>query len=157
VTSVESSPDPSTSAGTAREVWKRMRELTHDPAVIGKIHDLADEAGIIPGAAKALQFLSATEQIPMRRLATDLRCDNSYVTTIVDNLEEAGVARRETHPTDRRIKMIVLTDLGRQLAERAHELLGTPPPAFDVLDATEMANLGELMRKLSDAVSRQHR
>jgi DNA-binding MarR family transcriptional regulator len=134
-----------------------MREMAHDPALMGKIHDLAEEAGIIPGAAKALQFLSASGQVPMRRLAADLRCDNSYITTIVDSLEGAGMARRETHPTDRRIKVIVLTESGRRLAERVHEALGTPPPAFDVLDATEMASLGYLMGKLSEAASRHGR
>ena len=97
----------------------RSRELTHNPQVLEKLHALADEAGIIPGAAKALRFLSGPEPVPMRRLAQDLHCDNSYITTIVDSLEVAGVARREAHPTDRRIKVIVLTDAGRRLAALA--------------------------------------
>jgi DNA-binding MarR family transcriptional regulator len=152
VTRVEGGPGVETTPATdmAREAWRRMREMAHDPALMGKLHELAEEAKIIPGAAKALQFLSDDQELPMRRLASLLRCDNSYVTTIVDNLEEAGLARRETHPTDRRIKMIVLTDPGRRLAERVHELLRTPPPAFDLLDASDTATLERLMRKLTD-------
>jgi DNA-binding MarR family transcriptional regulator len=137
-------------ADTAREAWEQMRELTHNPQVLEKLHSLADEAGIIPGAAKALRFLSGPEPVPMRRLAQDLHCDNSYITTIVDSLEEAGVARREAHPTDRRIKVIVLTDAGRRLAALARELLGTPPRAFDSLSASETAVLRDLMRKLAE-------
>ena len=136
---------------TATEAWERMREITHDPEVLGKLHDLADEAGIIAGAAKALRFLSATEPMAMRKLAACLRCDNSYVTTIVDSLEEAGVARREAHATDRRIKVIVLTESGRALARRAQTILGTPPPAFALLSAEETEMLRDLMRKLGSA------
>jgi len=136
---------------TATEAWERMREITHDPQVLGQLQALADEAGIIPGAAKALRFLSTTEPMAMRRLAANLRCDNSYVTTIVDSLEEAGVARREAHATDRRIKVIVLTDAGRTLAGRAQEILGTPPPAFELLSPAETEILRDLMRKLGSA------
>lgn len=132
-----------------REAWARMRELTHDPRVLDLVHVLAGEAGLIPGAAKALSFLSATEPIPMRQLAAFLRCDNSYVTTIVDNLEEAGIARREAHATDRRIKVVVLTEAGEAMAKRLAQIIGTPPPSFEILDAEETTALRDLLRKLS--------
>jgi DNA-binding MarR family transcriptional regulator len=138
-------------ADIAREAWERMRELTHDPQVLEKLHVLADQAGIIPGAAKALRFLSGPEPVPMRKLAAYLHCDNSYITTIVDSLEEAGVARREPHPTDRRIKVIVLTESGRRLAELAREAIGNPPRAFEALSAVETELLRDLMRKLAQS------
>lgn len=136
-------------ADAAREAWERMRELTHDPQVLEKLHVLADQAGIIPGAAKALKFLSGPEPVPMRKLAVYLHCDNSYITTIVDSLEEAGVARRKPHPTDRRIKVIVLTESGHRLAELAREAIGNPPGAFEVLSVVETELLRDLMRKLA--------
>jgi DNA-binding MarR family transcriptional regulator len=139
----EGAPDP------AREAWERMRELTHDPSVLGSVHAMAAAAGIIPGAAKALKYLSTTEPTPMRQLAANLRCDTSYITTIVDNLEEAGVARREVHPTDRRIKVVVLTDAGQVLADRVGEVMGTPPPVFGALSDEESETLRDLLRKLS--------
>src|SRR5271170_3273677 len=126
-----------------------MRELTHDPEVLGRVHTVAAEAGIIPGAAKSLRYLSSTVPTPMRQLAADLRCDTSYVTTIVDNLEEAGVARRQAHATDRRIKVVVLTPAGQELASKVAEVMGTPPPAFHALDAEEAVVLRDLIRKLS--------
>jgi DNA-binding MarR family transcriptional regulator len=109
---------------------------------------VAADAGIIPGAAKALKYLSSSAPTPMRQLAASLHCDTSYITTIVDNLEGAGVARRVAHATDRRIKMVVLTEAGQALAEKVADVLGTPPPAFDALDADETATLSELLRKL---------
>jgi DNA-binding MarR family transcriptional regulator len=126
-----------------------MRELTHDPEVLGAVHALAAAAGIIPGAAKALKYLSATEPTPMRQLAANLRCDTSYITTIVDNLEEQGVARRQAHATDRRIKVVVLTPAGQELAAKVAEVMGTPPPAFKALDAEESVVLRDLIRKIS--------
>jgi DNA-binding MarR family transcriptional regulator len=140
---MEGAPDP------AREAWERMRELTHDPSVLNRVHSMAAAAGIIPGAAKALKYLSVTDPTPMRQLAANLRCDTSYITTIVDNLEEAGVARREAHPTDRRIKVVVLTDAGRVLADRVGEIMGTPPPVFEALSEDERETLRHLLRKLS--------
>jgi DNA-binding MarR family transcriptional regulator len=133
----------------AAEAWERMRELTHDPQLLGAVHAIAAEAGIIPGAAKALRYLSATEPTPMRQLAANLRCDTSYITTIVDNLEEQGVARRQAHATDRRIKVVVLTPAGQVLADRVAQLMGTPPPVFAALDADETMVLRDLIRKLT--------
>lgn len=144
---VPGAPDP------AREAWERMRELTHDPQVLGRVHEVAAEAGIIPGAAKALKYLSSTEPTPMRQLAAELRCDTSYITTIVDNLEEAGVARRQAHATDRRIKVVVLTEAGQLVADRVAQVIGTPPLTFDTLDAEERVTLRDLLRKLSVSVA----
>jgi DNA-binding MarR family transcriptional regulator len=59
------------------------------------------------------------------------------------------VARRQAHPTDRRIKVVVLTDAGQALADRVAEIMGTPPPAFDQLDDQERTALRDLLRKLS--------
>jgi DNA-binding MarR family transcriptional regulator len=137
----------------AVEAWTKMRSITHDPNLLDQLHALSSEAGILAGASKALSFLLSDQPISMRQLAANLRCDNSYVTTIVDSLEDAGVARREAHPTDRRIKVIVLTDSGRILAERAVKIVGTPPPAFSSLSEREITTLRDIMRKLGDSSS----
>jgi DNA-binding MarR family transcriptional regulator len=141
--------EASGAADPAGEAWELMRDLTHDPQVLGRVHDLAAEAGIIGGAAKALKYLSSTQPTPMRQLAANLRCDTSYITTIVDNLENAGVARREAHATDRRIKVVVLTEAGQKVADRVTAIMGTPPRAFAALSEQEATTLRDLLRKLS--------
>ena len=136
-----------TSAAT--EAWRQMRELTHHPDVLRRTHDLAEEIGLTPGIAKALVHLSPTQPTPMRELAGALRCDNSYVTAVVDGLEERGMARRLPHPTDRRIKVIELTEQGAVLAGRVRAVLDEPPAAFAALSEDEAALLLELVRKVS--------
>ena len=55
----------------------------------------------------------------MSDLAETWGCDASYVTTLADGLQERGLAERRPHPTDRRVKTIVLTPEGRAKRERA--------------------------------------
>jgi DNA-binding MarR family transcriptional regulator len=126
-----------------------MRELTHHPDVLRRIHDVAEEIGLTPAITKALVHLSPGRPTPMRELAGALRCDNSYVTAVVDSLEERGMARRLPHPTDRRIKVIELTDHGAVLATRVRAVLDEPPAAFGVLSSEEATTLLALVRKLS--------
>lgn len=92
----------------------------------------------------------------MRQLAARMGCDNSYVTPLVDTLEKMGLAAREAHPTDRRIKVIVLTERGRHVAERVQRGYATPPAAFSALSQAEAATLCDLLRKV-DRPSRDSR
>lgn len=130
-----------------------MRDLTHHPDVLGRLHVIAEEAGLTPGVAKALIHLRPGQPTSMRELAAALRCDNSYVTTVVDSLERRGIAERHAHPTDRRVKIVELTDKGAAVAQQVRTALDTPPPAFAALDETEVATLLTLMRKLASAAT----
>ncbi len=132
----------------AQEAWGLMRAITHDPRRMAQTHALMEEVGVTLGAVKALQLLPVNDAISMRKLAARLNCDNSYVTTLVDVLEERGLARRQAHPTDRRIKMIVLTENGRHLASRAQAMAATPPPGFAALSRQEAITLCTILRKL---------
>jgi DNA-binding MarR family transcriptional regulator len=137
----------SPSAATA---WREMRDLTHHPDVLRRTHALAEAYGLTPAVTKALVHLSADHPTPMRELAGALRCDNSYVTSVVDGLEDRGMARRLPHPTDRRIKVIELTEQGRALARKVRAVLDEPPPAFAALSDAESDQLLALMHKLTD-------
>jgi DNA-binding MarR family transcriptional regulator len=136
-------------AGQAAEAWRQMRDLAHHPDVLRRTHALSEEFGLTPAVTKALAHLSPDHPTPMRDLAAALRCDNSYVTAVVDGLEERDVARRMPHPTDRRIKVIQLTERGAALAARVRAALDEPPPAFASLSDAEAAQLLQLMQKLS--------
>ena len=109
------------------------------------------ETHLTGSTMRALSFLPLTGSLPMRELAARMGCDNSYLTSLVDALEELGLAAREAHPTDRRRKVIVLTEEGRRLAERVQRAYATPPAAFAALTEAEVATLCDLLRKLDPA------
>ncbi|HEX3786976.1 MAG TPA: MarR family transcriptional regulator [Pseudonocardiaceae bacterium] len=135
----------------AAEAWQHIRSISNDPVTVATSHRIMHETELTGGPMKALRFLPLTGSLPMRQLAGRMGCDNSYVTSLVDTLEQRGLAGREAHPTDRRIKVIVLTEEGRRLAERVQRAYTTPPAAFSTLSEAEVTRLCELLRKLDPA------
>jgi len=132
----------------AADAWRRIRSISHNPKAMAAFHQITQETGLPLAPLRALLVLPLSEAISMRQLARRLGCDNSYVTPLVDALESRGLAVRQPHPTDRRVKVIVLTDRGQDLAERAQLADTTPPAAFSNLDEDEIAILRDLLRKL---------
>jgi DNA-binding MarR family transcriptional regulator len=119
-----------------------------------RVHRICAELGLSPPLLKAFVHLGTYaegEGLRMSDLAEHWGCDASYVTTLADGLEDRGLTERRLHPTDRRVRTIVLTTEGRAQRERALELLSEPPSAFESLTATEQRQLRDLLRKLAAA------
>ena len=135
----------------AAEVWRRIRSISHNPKAMAAGHEVTQETGLAPAPQRALLVLPLNEAISMRQLARRLGCDTSYTTALVDALESRGLAVRQPHPTDRRVKIIVLTVKGEELARRLQLADTTPPAAFANLSEAEMGTLRDLLRKLDPA------
>jgi DNA-binding MarR family transcriptional regulator len=58
------------------------------------------------------------QRIRMSELASTLLLSRGGATRLVDRMEEAGLIKRETPPEDRRATYAVLTDKGREHAEK---------------------------------------
>jgi DNA-binding MarR family transcriptional regulator len=104
--------------------------------------------------------LSKEDGVSMGEMARGIGCDPSYITALVDDLDERGLARREPAPYDRRVKIIVLTDAGRALAQEINDVLSVPPAAFSALSAGELRQLCDLLDKVlvaADEVSAARR
>ena len=144
---------PTATEGAAAESWRLIRSISHDPQAMAVCHQVTQETGLPLAPQRALMVLPLDEGISMRQLARRLGCDNSYVTPLVDALERRGLAVRPPHPSDRRVKVIVLTDTGRELAGRVQLADSTPPPAFARLSDGEAETLRSLLRKLRPAES----
>ena len=80
----------------------------------------------------------------MGEMARGIGCDPSYITALVDDLDERGLARGSPPPYDRRVKIIVLTDDGRALASEIDSILSVPPAAFSALSQAELRQLRDL-------------
>ncbi len=135
----------------AREAWRTIFDLLFRGEAHNRFTDAAAAVGVSPGVLKSLFHLEPGQGIPMRDLADHWRCDASYVTSVTDVLEERGLARRWPHPTDRRVKMIVLTDAGAAARKRAFDLLYDPPAAFGALTVVEQRQLRDLLAKVASA------
>jgi DNA-binding MarR family transcriptional regulator len=97
---------------------------------------------------KTLMRLSQADGVSMGEMARSIGCDPSYITALVDDLDERGLARREPAPDDRRVKIIVLTDAGRTLAREIDAVFSVPPAAFGSLTQPELRQLRDLLDKV---------
>jgi DNA-binding MarR family transcriptional regulator len=81
-------------------------------------------AGLRPAHGYALSRLSFGGASGVQ-LAEHLGITKQSAGQLVDELERAGYARREPHPTDRRGKLVVLTDRGWDCVRAAQRALAT--------------------------------
>ncbi|HEY7142974.1 MAG TPA: MarR family transcriptional regulator [Streptosporangiaceae bacterium] len=110
---------------------------------------LARELGVPPYFIKVLHMLSCP--MAMKDLGRRMHCDPSFVTVVADMLEKRGLARREAHTGDRRIKNLVLTEQGNTLKQRVERELASRMPWSHALTLAEREQLLALIRKMLHA------
>ena len=132
-----------------REAWESISVLFWGGEMQTRFHEASALIDLTPGLMKSLFHLEQDDGVPMRELADHCGCDASYVTTIVDGLEDKGYAERRPHPTDRRVKAIALTEAGAAAKAEAMAVLHAPPAAIDKLSAAEQRQLRDLLRKVA--------
>lgn len=134
-----------------REAWRSMARLFMSDEIQQRVHLASDAADLPhPGALKALMRLDADDPPAMRALAEAMHCDASYVTGLVDTLEEQGYVERRVSRSDRRMKLVQLTDAGRHAKTVALDALLVPPKGFDRLGDDEIRSLRRLLAQAAD-------
>ena len=83
--------------------------------------------------------------LPMGSVAEVLSCDASTLTGIADRLEERDLIQRQVDPADRRVKLLALTDAGRNLVESIDGPFTTEIPGLAALSEAERATLTRLL------------
>jgi DNA-binding MarR family transcriptional regulator len=121
--------------------------------LINELHDRLSELGfedirpahgfmlkrIIPDGATGIE------------LAECLGISKQAVSKMVDYLEKSGYVKRESHPTDKRGKIIVLTERGWQVVKAKEEILTKIEQRWiDNIGAERMQMLKEDLKKLVD-------
>lgn len=116
------------------------------------IEDGVVAAGTDPTTADLLVRLSLAPDDSLRavELCRQLLKSPSHISRRIDRAEEAGLVRRDPDPDDRRARLVVLTDAGRDVVARL-----APPLAlvlrhaiFDRLDADEIETLVSLLERV---------
>lgn len=130
-------------AGRSSRAWRVMTDLVTSQM---RKELISERLGISFGRARVLRML-ANGNSTLGELASQTNSDPPYVTLMVDDLEEAGLVKREPHPDDRRAKFVVLTPKGRKLAEQANAILYEPPEPLKQLSDDDLATLIKILER----------
>ena len=111
---------------------------------------IGNEFGLTGMQTFTLVLTDPDELQPMNNLCSVFCCDASNMTGIIDGLEQKKLARRQSHPKDRRIKVVrlepeglkVRTQIMQHLTDRNSELFGK-------LTDAETKQLVVLLQKLA--------
>lgn len=136
-----------------REAWRLIAELLFSEEAAARFAAACTAASLSPPQLKALVSLQPGGSEPMSVLAKGWGCDASWVTGIVDGLEERGYVERRVLATDRRVKVVHITELGDKAKAKALTILHDPPPAMTALDDDDQLALRDLLRKLRGGAS----
>ncbi|MDW3177406.1 MAG: MarR family transcriptional regulator [Acidimicrobiia bacterium] len=116
------------------------------PIVVGHVSDRLEDFGMTHTDYWALR--SVDGPMPMKDLAQCMDIDPSYVTLLADRLEELGLIERQPHPTDRRVKNLVLTAKGKRFKKTIPEKIWDGPNTFSALSDAERNHLKVLLAKV---------
>jgi DNA-binding MarR family transcriptional regulator len=96
-------------------------------------------------------------QLRMVDLAERLMMTKMGITKMVDRLEEAGLARRESSAEDRRVVIAALTEEGAALLKRSHPLFRdwVGEHFAELLSDDEIEDVGRVSRKLLEELGRR--
>src|ERR1700722_17986250 len=120
---------------TPEQVGERYLAVQH--RMFRAVNDEMTACGLSMARTKVLRRLH--EQGPTRQnvLATDFGLSPHSITDIVDGLERLGMAERRPDPTDRRAKLVAITEAGKA--------------GLDVADATRQRLFMHIFGALSEA------
>ena len=137
----------SSQTAAALDAWRNLLRFFFAEENYDRMHDACESVGLTPGLMRALLSMQPGQSQPMKSLSRRWRCDASYVTSLVDGLEQRGIVERQAHPADRRAKTVVLTAEGERVRDALLARLHEPPAGFVALSPDEQATLRDLLAK----------
>jgi DNA-binding MarR family transcriptional regulator len=106
----------------------------------------------LPKLAALDRLMQTGGILPLGQLADRLACVKSNVTQLVDRLEADGLVTREPDPNDRRSRLAVITDAGRQAYEKGADIRrDAERQLFGALTSDDAARLSDIIEKLDRA------
>jgi DNA-binding MarR family transcriptional regulator len=117
--------------------------LTLSDSIRDATEEATGMAGGLPAALVSLQEWADGKSVDV--LAEAMRVSHSRAVRVVDRLEAAGLARRESDPSDGRRALVWLEPAGRRLAQRALDarsrVLLAAVGELDVADVRDLERL----------------
>ncbi|HEY3752619.1 MAG TPA: MarR family transcriptional regulator [Pseudonocardiaceae bacterium] len=128
---------------TAAEVWRQLVSLVMDSRGDWR-RSVADATGLPFSRVRALWRLT-DRPLTLAELAEAMAVDAPAATVAVNDLERRALVRRTPHPTNRRAKLVQLTDEGLRTVRVARRVVDNPPAAVAALSAAQLSELGTLL------------
>ena len=130
-----------------------LAEIREELRLLGVIADIADQAvadhlGLNRTDMRCLDIVDRLDGVSAGRLAAESGLSTGAVTTVLDRLERAGLARRASDPADRRRVLVELTDEARAtLGELYEPLLRALAEQRAALSTDEAAVVRDFLRE----------
>ncbi|WP_123023453.1 MarR family winged helix-turn-helix transcriptional regulator [Mycolicibacterium stellerae] len=131
----------------ADEVWRAMSSLVIDNRDSWK-RAVVERSGLPFSRIRVLRRV-ARGPMTVKQVAAAATMDAPAATVAVNDLEDRGLVVRTPEPTNRRCKVVSLTDAGREMMATI-DATDDPAPAILLgLDEGELGNLQSILAKLS--------
>ncbi|HEY1238549.1 MAG TPA: MarR family transcriptional regulator [Solirubrobacterales bacterium] len=115
-----------------------------------------ESIGLTPALFGLLNVLEARPGTNQQEIGAAMGIDPSTMVSLIDQLEDAGLAKRRPHPKDRRAREVAITSKGRRLLERARRMANqVQDDLLRGLTANEQRELLALLRKALDTAPPQ--
>jgi DNA-binding MarR family transcriptional regulator len=108
--------------------------------------------GLTPVQYAAISKVGLTPGVDQRTLARSIGLDTSTMAGVIDRLEARGLLQRQASAEDRRVRLLSLTDEGRNLLQAVEpDMLKAQERILEPLRPTERDEFMRMLRKLVTA------
>lgn len=118
-------------------------------AAASRLHDNyaahATALGLSAPQSKVLTALDPDETVPMRALADRIQYDPSNLTGVVDKLEALALVQRLPDRSDRRVKVLRLTERGAELRQAFYRRLTSDAGPLTQLTDSQLDDLRQAL------------
>ena len=140
---------------TPEEGHQEVAEALNELATGMVRHLLSERQGMSLTTAAALSRLEQEGPIRLTALAAAEGIAQPSMTALVQRLEDQGLATRVGHPEDGRVRLVAITEAGRELmTERRRAQRARVADMLAALPEQDVRVLGEAMRKALPIVRR---
>ena len=127
----------------ADQVWRAMSSLVIDNRDSWK-RAVVERSGLPFSRIRVLRRL-ARGPMTVKQVAAAATMDAPAATVAVNDLEERGLVVRTPQPTNRRCKMVSLTDAGRDMVATIDATDDPAPEILTALDGVELKQLQAIL------------
>ena len=131
----------------ADEVWRAIASLVIDNRD-GWKRAVVEQTGLPFSRIRILKRLSR-QSMTVKELARAATIDAPAATVAVNDLEDRGLAVRETDPANRRYKVVSLTGAGRDMVRKIDAIDDPAPEVLAALDDAQLKELKAIIDKLA--------